>query len=109
MAPGPCGLLFLLVLLLWSGGKDSFRARAGGAKPDESGNQLAVFGRRGARPLNRAEAQSLYLRNEQLYTVSDEPVLNPQSGQPTTSYGVWLDRVKSWFWPPKPQSSPSSR
>jgi hypothetical protein len=38
---------------------------------DESGNQLAVFGRRGARPLNRAEAQSLYLRNGQLYTVTD--------------------------------------
>ncbi len=40
---------------------------------DESGNQLAVFGRRGARPLNRAEAQSLYLRNGQLYTVADSP------------------------------------
>jgi hypothetical protein len=38
---------------------------------DESGNQLAVFGRRGARPLNRAEARGLYLRNGQLYTVSD--------------------------------------
>src|SRR5262249_16029131 len=34
---------------------------------DESGNHLAVFGRRGARPLNRAEAQALYLRNGQLY------------------------------------------
>ena len=34
---------------------------------DESGNQLAVFGRRGARPLNRAEAQGLYLRNGRLY------------------------------------------
>jgi hypothetical protein len=40
---------------------------------DESGNQLAVFGRRGARPLNRAEAQKLYLRNNQLYTVTDDP------------------------------------
>jgi len=39
---------------------------------DESGNQLAVFGRRGARPLNRTEAQGLYLRDGQLYTVSDE-------------------------------------
>jgi hypothetical protein len=48
---------------------------------DESGNQLAVFGRRGARPLNRPEAAALYLRNGQLYTVTDEPIretpLNP--------------------------------
>ena len=29
---------------------------------DESGNQLAVFGRVGARPLNLAEQQKLYLR-----------------------------------------------
>jgi hypothetical protein len=40
---------------------------------DESGNQLAVFGRRGARPLNRAEAQKLYLRDGKLYTVTDTP------------------------------------
>jgi hypothetical protein len=38
---------------------------------DESGNQLAVFGRRGARPLNRGETQGLYLRNDHLYTVTD--------------------------------------
>ncbi len=41
---------------------------------DESGNQLAVFGRRGTRPLNREETQRLYLRNGKLYTVTDEPV-----------------------------------
>lgn len=39
---------------------------------DESGNQLAVFGRRGARPLNQAEAQGLYQRNGQGYRVTDE-------------------------------------
>ena len=39
---------------------------------DESGNQLAVFGRRGARPFNRAEMERLYLRNGALYTVTDE-------------------------------------
>jgi hypothetical protein len=44
---------------------------------DESGNQLAVFGRRGARPLNRAETQRLYLRDGRLYTVTDEPVERP--------------------------------
>src|SRR4029077_3635354 len=43
---------------------------------DESGNQLAVFGRRGARPLNRAEMQRLYLHssNGAFYAVTDDPV-----------------------------------
>jgi len=40
---------------------------------DESGNQLAVFGRRGARPLNRAEAERLYLRDGKLFTVPSDP------------------------------------
>jgi hypothetical protein len=40
---------------------------------DESGNQLAVFGRRGARPFNRAEAEKLYLREGKLYTVTAAP------------------------------------
>jgi hypothetical protein len=40
---------------------------------DESGNQLAVFGRRGARPFNRAEAERLYLHDGKLYTVTDAP------------------------------------
>ena len=41
---------------------------------DESGNQLAVFGRRGARPLNRAEMQRLYQHsaNGAFYSVTDE-------------------------------------
>ncbi|HET8967019.1 MAG TPA: hypothetical protein VFN20_12425 [Candidatus Acidoferrum sp.] len=39
---------------------------------DESGNQISVFGRRGARPLNRGEAQRLYLRDGKVYTVQDE-------------------------------------
>src|SRR6266850_666233 len=38
---------------------------------DESGNQLSVFGRRGSRPLNGKEMQRLFLRNGELYTVSD--------------------------------------
>jgi len=45
---------------------------------DESGNQLAVFGRRGARPLNRAESQSLYLRGGQFYSVADSPGTRPR-------------------------------
>jgi hypothetical protein len=40
---------------------------------DESGNQLAVFGRRGARPFNREEAEKLYLRDGKPYTVTDAP------------------------------------
>jgi hypothetical protein len=38
---------------------------------DESGNQLAVFGRRGARPFNLAEMQRLYLLGGRLRTVLD--------------------------------------
>jgi hypothetical protein len=49
---------------------------------DESGNQLAVFGRRGARPLNRKEAARLYLRNGKPYTVNDMPSKSAQSGKP---------------------------
>lgn len=40
---------------------------------DESGNQLAVFGRRGSRPFNKEELQRLYLRNGSLYTVTNSP------------------------------------
>jgi hypothetical protein len=40
---------------------------------DESGNQLAVFNRRGSRPFNREEAARLFLRNGKLYTVTDAP------------------------------------
>ena len=41
---------------------------------DESGNQIAVFGRVGAGPLKLEETQRMYLRpNGQLWTVSDNP------------------------------------
>jgi hypothetical protein len=40
---------------------------------DESGNQLAVFGRRGAHPLNREEAARLYLHDGQTFTVTNDP------------------------------------
>ncbi|MGC1672923.1 MAG: hypothetical protein WA739_11735 [Candidatus Acidiferrales bacterium] len=40
---------------------------------DESGNQIAVFGRRGARPFNREEASRLYMHDGKPYTVSDDP------------------------------------
>jgi hypothetical protein len=50
---------------------------------DETGNQLAVLGRRGARPFNREELHGLYLRNGQLYTVTDAPP-GPASDTSTT-------------------------
>ncbi|MBZ5694575.1 MAG: hypothetical protein LAN36_04345 [Acidobacteriia bacterium] len=40
---------------------------------DESGNQLAVFGRRGSRPFNRAESERLYLHDGKPYTVTNDP------------------------------------
>ena len=44
---------------------------------DEAGNQLAVFGRRGARPFTLAEQQRLFLKNGQLYTVTNTPAAEP--------------------------------
>jgi hypothetical protein len=40
---------------------------------DESGNQLSVFGRLGARPFNLKEQQKMYLRNGKVWKVSDDP------------------------------------
>lgn len=39
---------------------------------DESGNQLAVFGRRGSRPFNQSEMYRMFLRGEKVWTVSDD-------------------------------------
>jgi hypothetical protein len=63
---------------------------------DESGNQLAVFGRRGARPLNRAESRTLFIHpsNNQLYTVSDEP---PTTFQATSSQPSLAARFQNWM------------
>ena len=65
---------------------------------DESGNQLAVFGRRGARPFNKAEMEKLFMRDGQVFTVTNTP-----NGRPvqTTDTGVtatlrrWWDAVGS--------------
>jgi hypothetical protein len=40
---------------------------------DEDGNQIGVFGRVGARPLNGAEQRKLYLRDGKPWFVSDDP------------------------------------
>jgi hypothetical protein len=68
---------------------------------DESGNQLAVFGRRGARPLNQAEMQRLYLRNGQFYTVTDEPLKRPYSATESSETAPWLRRIWAWISAPK--------
>jgi hypothetical protein len=40
---------------------------------DESGNQIGVFGRVGARPLTLEEQRKLYLRASEVWKVSDDP------------------------------------
>jgi hypothetical protein len=40
---------------------------------DESGNQIGVFGRVGARPLNGEEQRKMYLHNDRVWTTSDDP------------------------------------
>ena len=51
---------------------------------DESGNQISVFNRRGARPFNLEEMQRLYLRNGELYTVTDDVPRRPRRPQTRT-------------------------
>ncbi len=40
---------------------------------DESGNQISVFGRVGARPFNLAEQHKMYLRDGKVWKVSNDP------------------------------------
>jgi hypothetical protein len=60
---------------------------------DESGNQVAVFGRRGARPLNRAEMRSLYVhpRTGESYSVTDDA--GETQGSTTSSSSISLTRL----------------
>jgi hypothetical protein len=64
---------------------------------DESGNQLAVFGRRGARPLNREETERLYLRNGQVYMVSDEAPEGQKSTSTKANGSKWGEHLKAWL------------
>ena len=41
---------------------------------DEAGNQVAVFGRIGGRPLNLEEMRRLYMKDGKPYSVSNKPV-----------------------------------
>jgi hypothetical protein len=67
---------------------------------DESGNQLAVFGRRGARPLNRAEMRSLYIHPStgKPYIVTDdaEEQRRYTAGAPSslTSFSSFFTRAR---------------
>ena len=44
---------------------------------DESGHQMAAFGRVGARPMNLEEMRKLYLKNGRVYTVTNTPETEP--------------------------------
>jgi hypothetical protein len=64
---------------------------------DESGNQIAVFGRRGARPFTSAEVQRMMRTNGgtgEYFSVSDEPTTEPKrlssKGSTTVSVAVSL-------------------
>jgi hypothetical protein len=48
---------------------------------DESGNQVAVFNRIGARPMNLGEMRRLYLRDGAIYRVSENPETEPGSAE----------------------------
>jgi hypothetical protein len=70
---------------------------------DENGNQLAVFGRRGARPLNGEELQRMYSINGQLFRVPDIKDNNPKMnkdirrfyGAPTQENADKMQKKKS--------------
>src|SRR4030095_3336023 len=68
---------------------------------DESGNQISVFGRRGARPLNRVESETLYLPNGQLYRVTDEPKEKRSVSEAAltsrTFWKGWLEKAGNWI------------
>ena len=56
---------------------------------DESGNQMAVFGRIGGRPMNREEMRRLYLKDGEPWFVDDEEgaarAASEGAGTPPTS------------------------
>jgi hypothetical protein len=65
---------------------------------DENGNQLAVFGRRGARPFNFEELLRLFMRKGatgqmELYTVPEYRDLRNRYGTPRGGSSAWLRRM----------------
>lgn len=65
---------------------------------DESGNQLSVFNRRGARPFNLAEMQRLYLRDGQLYTVTDDVPPRPRRQPARAEAGGGMTEMVTSVW-----------
>ncbi len=74
---------------------------------DESGNQLSVFGRRGARPLNAEEQRRMmYLNGGQgpLFKVSNEPPSAPQEPDPEpepeaeAKESAFVPDASGWGW-----------
>jgi hypothetical protein len=65
---------------------------------DESGNQLAVFGRRGARPLSQAEMRALYIhpRTGDAYFVADDAPDRTRSNS-ASSASSFLIRARHWL------------
>jgi LVIVD repeat-containing protein len=51
---------------------------------DESGNQVAVFGRRGSRPFNLEEIRRLFLRGDEVWSVSNTPPARQPAGGRST-------------------------
>ena len=71
---------------------------------DESGNQLAIFGRRGARPLNRTEMQRLYMHSGsgEFYSTTDEPIERPReqgrsAASSVSTLHALLARARDWL------------
>jgi len=68
---------------------------------DESGNQISVFNRRGSRPFNLEEMQRMYLRDGQLYTVTDDPPARPRrpaANAEVGSIGSKLSDIAASIW-----------
>ena len=69
---------------------------------DETGHQVAVFGRWGARPLNLEEMRRMYLRDGKLWTVTDEPTTEPAA----YTYELPDDKPKKPATPTRPGAGP---
>ena len=59
---------------------------------DEAGNQIGVFGRVGARPMNLEEQRRLYLKDGRIWKVSDDPRDPIYRLAPGAKPGPWMQR-----------------
>jgi hypothetical protein len=69
---------------------------------DESGNQIAVFGRRGSRPLNLEEMRRMFMRDGQVWTVTDDAPGPRQDAGRATSLGRAIVRLIASHQPTRP-------